>query len=809
LLYETELDDFSELQTQIGDKTLINEEDEITFDIFPITPSAAPDANYEVANKKYVDDNAGVDKTNWVYPQDYATGTGTEGDPWAGDCINDAITACPAGGTVYLRKGYYETSRILPNKSINIIGEGIQKTFIVTTETTLNAMYFEEDDYVTLQGFTLDCSTITADQAAGINIHNCDYTVLRDLEVHDTGKEAINFYECNYGLLENLWLHDDHEHGIHPGSDTPGTNIHNTYRNIYCYDNTLMGFYDRGDISNPGEPCYNVYDNIQAWGNGNDGISITYQKGAHISNCYSEDNGSNGFDFAGLEDSSIVNCIAKYNGYTNDQAGLLIGDGVNVNITNVIVLNNNTGFDIDSCDGIRLTSCQSYDDREVTGTDIAFVDGGEGADTITMTAAKFLYAGFEAGETITVTGAGEAGNNDDFTIVSVVAGTITLATGKLTGEVAGETVTITQYKQVWGAKFNVSNTNISFTNCTFSPNVNGDFLGDATALSSLDVYDGLNSAEGDIAYNNGTNWVRLAKGTAQYVFGMGDSNIPEWDAVTGTGSVVRATSPTLVTPALGTPSALVGTNISGTASSLTAGTASVATAVTITDNEDTAENNPLVFVAGGDLDGGNLGLESDGTSYYTPSTGKITATGFIGALTGNADTVTGFTPASGSLTLAGADAVTLTTTNTTGVTLPTSGTLMANVSEDSTPQLGGNLDSTDKNITGIGRASFTQELDNGSKDANFSIDFDTDNKQKVTLTENEMTLTLDTTTVGVGNYLLKMVNGGLATLTWASESGSVYFPGGTDPSLTASGTDIVTFYFDGTNWYGVGSLDFK
>ena len=41
---------------------------------------------------------------------------------------------------------------------------------------------------------------------------------------------------------------------------------------------------------------------------------------------------------------------------------------------------------------------------------------------------------------------------------------------------------------------------------------------------------------------------------------------------TGTGSVVFATSPTLVTPALGTPSALVGTNISGTGASFTAGT---------------------------------------------------------------------------------------------------------------------------------------------------------------------------------------------------------------------------------------------
>jgi hypothetical protein len=63
--------------------------------------------------------------------------------------------------------------------------------------------------------------------------------------------------------------------------------------------------------------------------------------------------------------------------------------------------------------------------------------------------------------------------------------------------------------------------------------------------------------------------------------------------------------------------------------------ATLATTLTITDNEATAENNPIVFVAGGDLDGGNLGLETDGDAYYTPSTGVITATGFAGALTGN------------------------------------------------------------------------------------------------------------------------------------------------------------------------------
>mgnify|MGYP003632731828 CR=1 FL=1 len=78
----------------------------------------------------------------------------------------------------------------------------------------------------------------------------------------------------------------------------------------------------------------------------------------------------------------------------------------------------------------------------------------------------------------------------------------------------------------------------------------------------------------------------------------------------------------------------------GTLNQDTTGTAAIATTVTITDNESTNESNAIIFTAGGDVDGGNIGLESDGTLTYNPSTGKITATGFIGALTGNADTAT-------------------------------------------------------------------------------------------------------------------------------------------------------------------------
>jgi len=98
----------------------------------------------------------------------------------------------------------------------------------------------------------------------------------------------------------------------------------------------------------------------------------------------------------------------------------------------------------------------------------------------------------------------------------------------------------------------------------------------------------------------------------------------------------------------------------------TADVATVATTVTITDNESTNESNALIFTAGGDVDGGNLGLESDGTLTYNPSTGVVTATGFVGALTGN---VTG--NASGTAaTVTGAAQTAITSVGTlTGLTI--------------------------------------------------------------------------------------------------------------------------------------------
>ena len=65
----------------------------------------------------------------------------------------------------------------------------------------------------------------------------------------------------------------------------------------------------------------------------------------------------------------------------------------------------------------------------------------------------------------------------------------------------------------------------------------------------------ISDADGDLVY--------LAAGATTTVLVGGGAANPVWTTATGTGSPVRATSPTLVTPALGTPSALVLTSATG------------------------------------------------------------------------------------------------------------------------------------------------------------------------------------------------------------------------------------------------------
>jgi hypothetical protein len=101
-------------------------------------------------------------------------------------------------------------------------------------------------------------------------------------------------------------------------------------------------------------------------------------------------------------------------------------------------------------------------------------------------------------------------------------------------------------------------------------------------------------------------------------------------STTGSGAVVLATSPTLVTPALGTPSALVGTNITGTAAGLSIG-GNAATATTATNVSGGTSSVTSETVSGNlTLSGGT----ANGVAYLNGS--KVVTTGSALTFNGSA-----------------------------------------------------------------------------------------------------------------------------------------------------------------------------
>ena len=113
------------------------------------------------------------------------------------------------------------------------------------------------------------------------------------------------------------------------------------------------------------------------------------------------------------------------------------------------------------------------------------------------------------------------------------------------------------------------------------------------------------------------------------------------------------------------------------------------------------------------------------------------------------------------------------------------------------------------NLENAKLCTFIEEFSNGDSGAGtVVINWNEGQKQKITLTGDPTLVFFQPPSVC--NLLFKIVQdgGGGRSITWPT---GVLFPGGTDPALTAGGgtTDIVSFYYDGNQFFGVGSLDFS
>jgi len=112
------------------------------------------------------------------------------------------------------------------------------------------------------------------------------------------------------------------------------------------------------------------------------------------------------------------------------------------------------------------------------------------------------------------------------------------------------------------------------------------------------------------------------------------------------------------------------------------------------------------------------------------------------------------------------------------------------------------------NITEIKQATFNGEVDNGNSGTSKTIDWTSGNNQKVTLT-GACTFTF-TAPSDTARIQLRIISDGTAGRTMVFPA-TCRWSGGIAPVKTsaASSVDLVTFYFDGTNYWGSFISDLK
>lgn len=273
--------------------------------------------------------------------------------------------------------------------------------------------------------------------------------------------------------------------------------------------------------------------------------------------------------------------------------------------------------------------------------------GGDGSFAFDSASGKFTYTGPSAAEVRAhmnvATGSGLGSLDYDsatgrFTLTGVTqanvmstmqAGTgvgIDSASGTLSiGQAVGTTDSVT-FAGLYASGNVILGGNLTVNGTTTTVNSTNSLVADP--LIELNTGAGSNANDLGFVFERGStgNNAAIIWDESEDKFKMGTT--------TATGA-----STGNMTVATGSLIANIVGNVTGDVTGDVSGTAGVATTVTVSDNENTDESNVILFGAGA-AGSGNLGVEADGNMTYNPSTGKITATGFVGALTGNADTAT-------------------------------------------------------------------------------------------------------------------------------------------------------------------------
>uniref|UniRef100_A0A6M3KUT8 Putative structural protein n=1 Tax=viral metagenome TaxID=1070528 RepID=A0A6M3KUT8_9ZZZZ len=204
-----------------------------TFSVFPITPSAAPDADYEVANKKYVDDNVGgattalnnlasvAINTSLISDTDSTDSLGSTDKYWANTytdavhmdkigsntllvgagkdytTITLAMAAASANDTILVAEGTYAEKVTFTQDNLTLRALGSAENTIINAPANGMGVEFSTMSGCTLDGFTINQTSINSSTDYCINssndsasdattIKNCIINVSIDNGTNDT-----------------------------------------------------------------------------------------------------------------------------------------------------------------------------------------------------------------------------------------------------------------------------------------------------------------------------------------------------------------------------------------------------------------------------------------------------------------------------------------------------------------------------------------------------------------------------------------------------------------------------------------------
>lgn len=330
---------------------------------------------------------------------------------------------------LYVSKNYDKTTRVrsveyFPSTNYYPTGNGQKITGLLEQ---LNALPIFTDDSVERfvgtdkDNFEFKNSYSTEGNIAIRSLVNCD-----NLLVY-LGFNGINYFDgVSSGIFSkalNKYIRD---------------NINYSYAHLSCatyFDNKYLLCIPTGESAVPNTTIYFDF------------ATKSYGIYSFAFSCFSKwDKGGDGLSLKG--GSNTIGRIYKvFDGLDDDGSAITAYDDIepiDLGLPEVYKQWYSIFIKVKTTDGTALAMFYTLDNGTETSAnmvsrdDIAFVDGGAGADTITTVAGDFVAAGFKAEDVLVVTGTDS--NNGNMTIVSVVAKTITLATGIVTAEAAGAAI---------------------------------------------------------------------------------------------------------------------------------------------------------------------------------------------------------------------------------------------------------------------------------------------------------------------------------------------------------------------------------